>query len=257
MSSNSPQTAHKKNALEFKSSSLSVPVLVLFDPDPFTVKQQLKEKIQQAPDFFKNSPVLVDIQAVKDSTINIVETINIIRELKLLPIGLCNGTKAQNEAALKLDIPVQPSTQTKSVPLPVEETKPVDVESSQEQAGSEPTQEEAEESSSEKKSTMLISQPVRSGQRIYADGDLIIMAQVSAGAEVMAEGNIHIYNRLRGRALAGVRGNTEARIFCNDIQAELISIAGNYKISEDLTDEIKNKPVQVYLKDQALIIEDI
>lgn len=256
MSSNSTQTAHKKNALEFKSSSLSVPVLVLFDPDPYSIKQQLSDKIKQAPDFFKNSPVLVDIQAIKASTINIVETINIIRELQLLPIGLCHGTKAQNEAALKLGIPVQPSTQTKSVPLPVEQTTSVEEESSQEQAGSEPTQEK-EESSSEKKSTMLISQPVRSGQRIYADGDLIIMAQVSAGAEVMAEGNIHIYNRLRGRALAGVRGNTDARIFCNDIQAELISIAGNYKISEDLTDEIKNKPVQVYLKDQALIIEDI
>jgi septum site-determining protein MinC len=73
----------------------------------------------------------------------------------------------------------------------------------------------------------------------------------------MSEGNIHVYNTLRGRALAGVRGNTEARIFCFDLQAELISIAGNYKVSEDLDVTVRNKPVQIYLQDQALIIKDI
>ncbi|KFI21097.1 septum site-determining protein MinC, partial [Nitrosococcus oceani] len=94
----------------------------------------------------------------------------------------------------------------------------------------------------------LITQPVRSGQRIYVSGDLIILAQVSAGAEIMAEGNIHVYNTLRGRALAGVQGNTNARIFCFDLQAELISIAGDYKTSEDLKGTVEKKPVQIYLQ---------
>lgn len=83
------------------------------------------------------------------------------------------------------------------------------------------------------------------------------MAQVSAGAEIIAEGNIHVYSTLRGRALAGVQGDIDARIFCFDLQAELISIAGNYKVSEDLSAEVRNKPVQIYLQDKSLIIKDI
>jgi len=86
---------------------------------------------------------------------------------------------------------------------------------------------------------------------------LIILSQVSAGAEIIAEGNIHVYNTLRGRALAGVQGNEDARIFCFDLQAELISIAGNYKVSEDLDKSVRNKPVQIYLQNEALIIKDI
>jgi septum site-determining protein MinC len=103
----------------------------------------------------------------------------------------------------------------------------------------------------------VITQPIRSGQRVYSQGDLIVLAQVSSGTEIMAEGNIHVYATLRGRALAGVQGDTKARIFCSDLQAELISIAGIYKVSEDLNDSVRNKPVQIYLKDNSLIIKDI
>jgi len=105
---------------------------------------------------------------------------------------------------------------------------------------------------------LLITQPVRSGQRVYAKGtDLIVMAPVGYGAEIMADGHIHVYNTLRGRALAGVRGDTECRIFCRDLQAELVSIAGNYRISEDLEEELRGQPVQIYMRDTALIIESL
>jgi septum site-determining protein MinC len=103
----------------------------------------------------------------------------------------------------------------------------------------------------------LITQPVRSGQRVYAKGDLIVTATVSAGAEIMAEGNIHVYGSLRGRALAGVLGNVDSRIFCSDLQAELISIAGIYQLSDDLSAETAHKPVQISLDKQTLIIKDI
>jgi septum site-determining protein MinC len=83
------------------------------------------------------------------------------------------------------------------------------------------------------------------------------VAQVSPGTEILAEGNIHVYGTLRGRALAGVQGNTEACIFCTDLQAELISIAGNYKIIEDLHQNVRNRPVQIYLDNHALIIKEI
>ncbi|MDD5269375.1 MAG: septum site-determining protein MinC [Methylococcales bacterium] len=237
------------HALEFKSSTFSVPVLVLSSVDLGIIEQQLQEKIKLAPEFFRNSPLVLDLQEINKQGlgINIEELTGIIRKAGLFPVGVRGGNVQQNKQALELLIPVysvhkggvtaENKKQKTITPAPVPEQKTdTDIGIGE---------------------TTLITQPIRSGQRIYAAGDLIILAQVSAGAEIMAEGNIHVYNTLRGRALAGVRGNTEARIFCIDLQAELISIAGNYKVSEDLDDTVRNKPVQIYLQDQALIIKDI
>ncbi|MCK4707100.1 MAG: septum site-determining protein MinC, partial [Gammaproteobacteria bacterium] len=99
----------------------------------------------------------------------------------------------------------------------------------------------------------ILAQPVRSGQQIYAEGsDLIIIGSVSGGAEVLADGNIHIYGSLRGRALAGVSGNTNARIFCIGHEAELVSIAGQFLHSDSLETELWKKPAQYYLEDETL-----
>lgn len=106
--------------------------------------------------------------------------------------------------------------------------------------------------------TKLVTQPVRSGQQIYAQGaDLIIMSQVSEGAEVLADGHIHVYGTLRGRALAGVNGDTSARIFCRSLEAELLSVAGNFVLSEDLRSraEVWKQPTQVFLHDETLKVE--
>ncbi|MDO9047501.1 MAG: septum site-determining protein MinC [Methylobacter sp.] len=245
MSTDSQQNAHHSPALEFKSSTFSVPVLVLASNDAITIEQQLQEKIHLAPEFFKNSPLVFDLQELNknDLDIDVTELINIIRKLGLLPIGIRGGAAQQNQQALELGIPihsghstaVSSGTQKQQTPEPEATPKPQVVAAT----------------------TTLITHPVRSGQRIYASGDLIILAQVSAGAEILAEGNIHVYGSLRGRALAGVQGNTEARIFCSDLQAELISIAGNYKISEDLNSAVFTKPVQIYLQNHTLVIKDI
>jgi len=249
MSIDSHKTTTMPHALEFKSSTFSVPVLVLFGVDLGIIEQQLQEKINLAPEFFRNSPLVLDLQEINKQglDINIAELTGIIRKAGILPVGVRGGNVQQNKQALELLIPVysihsggvsaENKKQKTITPAPVPEPKTdTDIDVTE---------------------TTLITQPIRSGQRIYAAGDLVILAQVSAGAEIMAEGNIHVYNTLRGRALAGVRGNTEARIFCFDLQAELISIAGNYKVSEDLDDTVRNKPVQIYLQDQALIIKDI
>jgi septum site-determining protein MinC len=106
--------------------------------------------------------------------------------------------------------------------------------------------------------TLIIDRPLRSGQRIYAEGDLVILGQVSNGAEVIAEGNIHVYAPLRGRALAGVHGNHAARIFCTCLEPELISIAGIYRTTENpLAADVHGKPVQVRLDDEKLIFEPL
>ncbi len=249
MSIDSQKTPIMPLALEFKSSTFSVPVLVLSNDDLVVIEQQLQEKINLAPEFFRNSPVVLDLQEINKHgyDIDIATLTDVIRKAGLFPIGIRGGNVEQNKKALELFIPIYGShsggvsvenkKQKTIAPVPEPKTdigEDIDV-----------------------ITTTLIDQPIRSGQRIYATGDLVVLSQVSAGAEIMAEGNIHVYNTLRGRALAGVRGNTEARIFCFDLQAELISIAGNYKISEDLDESVRNKPVQVYLQDQALIIKDI
>jgi septum site-determining protein MinC len=246
MSTDSQKKPYKPLALEFKSSTFSVPVLILSSDDLVVIEQQLLEKISLAPEFFRNSPLVLDLQETNKQGYDIDITVltDIIRKAGLLPIGIRGGNIQQNKQALELLIPVysihscgisSAETQKQKTITPAPEPN-IDTDIS---------------------TTTLITQPVRSGQRIYATGDLVILAQVSTGSEIMAEGNIHVYNTLRGRALAGVRGNTEARIFCFDLQAELISIAGNYKVSEDLDETVRNKPVQIYLQDQALIIKDI
>jgi septum site-determining protein MinC len=101
----------------------------------------------------------------------------------------------------------------------------------------------------------IISQPVRSGQQVFAaEGDLVILAPVQPGAEVMAAGNIHVYGPLRGRALAGVNGDENARIFCQSLEAELVSIAGHYKISEDLQGSGWKSAVQLQLRDDLMVV---
>jgi septum site-determining protein MinC len=246
MSKDPQKMPYMPPALEFKSSTFSVPVLVLSSDNLPVIEQQLQEKINLAPEFFRNSPLILDFQEINKQgyDIDIPALTDFIRKAGLFPVGLRGGNAQQNKQALELLIPVysihsggvSTEAQKQKAVIPVPEPK---------------TDAEATTAAT------LITQPIRSGQRIYATGDLVIMSQVSAGSEIMAEGNIHVYNTLRGRALAGVLGNTEARIFCFDLQAELISIAGNYKISEDLDESVRGKPVQIYLQDQALIIKDI
>ncbi|WP_141233635.1 septum site-determining protein MinC, partial [Lysobacter antibioticus] len=102
---------------------------------------------------------------------------------------------------------------------------------------------------------LIQSAPVRSGQQVYADGrDLTVLTTVGAGAEVIADGSVHIYGPLRGRALAGAQGNNKARIFCREFHAELVAIAGHYKVLEDIPKELRGKAVQVWLEDEQIRI---
>lgn len=227
-------------ALEIKTSTFSVPVLVLASNDLAAISQQLQQTVEKAPDFFTHSPVVLDVLALNNNRlpIDLKNLCDIIRNAGMLPIGLRGGNEAQNAIALKLAIP----NYSMHHPVGVEPAKTKAV--------------EAKPAAGTVASVKLHTLPVRSGQRIYSEGDLIVMAPISAGAEVIAEGNIHIYSTLRGRALAGVPDNAEARIFCSDLQAELVSIAGNYQVSSNFTAP-KGKPVQIYLHEQSLIIKDI
>lgn len=247
MTTDTKQAPYHPPALVFKSSTVSVPVLVISNNDLLTIEQQLQDKISLAPEFFKNSPLVFDVQELNKQAldIDISALVKMFRELGLLPIGIRGGNAQQNQQAIVMGIPVH-SIHSSSSASELQKARMIT-----------PMPEPEPEHKEDVPATTLITQPIRSGQRVYAQGDLIILAQVSSGSEIMAEGNIHVYATLRGRALAGVQGDTKARIFCSDLQAELISIAGIYKISEDLNESVRNKPIQVYLQDNTLIIKDI
>ncbi len=251
MSTDTEAPIYTKSALEFKSSSFSSPVLVIHTTELKQITHQLKEKIAQAPEFFKNSPVLIDLQHCNDDEhpIDLGQLITTLHAEKLFPIGISSANEDQKLIAIKYHIPVHTIRGTHS---DISTTKSVSTQNKP-QEGTEKTK----DGTINAIENMLISHPVRSGQRIYAKGDLTILSHVSAGAEVMAEGNIHVYGALRGRALAGVQGNPESRIFCSALQAELVSIAGHYKTSEDLDKLEQHQPTQISLQDQALIINNL
>lgn len=252
MSIDTEAPIYTKSALEFKSTSFSVPVLLITNPELKQIEHQLEEKIAQAPEFFNNSPVLIDLQDCNHHgyVIDLHNLIKFLHKKQLFPIAISGGNEEQNSLALKLKIPLHT---LRGMNSKTNHTAKI-LENKLEE---EPAQIPLTESVVPVVENMLISQPIRSGQRIYAKGDLTILSHVSAGAEVMAEGNIHIYGALRGRALAGVQGNIESRVFCSTLEAELISIAGHYKVSDELENYEKNKPTQIFLQNQSLIIEHL
>ncbi len=237
--------SHSSPVVEFKSSTFSVPVLSLASNDLILIEQLLNEKIKLAPEFFKHSPVVIDLSEVnkKQLVLNFDALATLIHKADLFAIGIRGGNDEQQTQAIKRGIPVNATPTGEAKELKTDTSKSIKA----------PVDTELENDSQ----TVLLTKPVRSGQRVYSHGDLIVLAQVSAGAEILAEGNIHVYGALRGKALAGVQGNIEARIFCSDLQAELISIAGNYKISDDIHGAVANTPVQIYLQKNTLVVKPI
>lgn len=249
------------SVLEFKSSTFFAPILILFNNDIVGIEEALEKKIKLAPEFFKDSPLIIDLSEINKHSkeIDFIQITQLLRRVGFFPVGIRGGNERQNQQAREIFIPIDTVRELTNLILTDEKNKPEVVQKSDFQAMP-TTKQEAIHAIPSKPvyvAATLVTQPVRSGQRIYASGDLVVMSQVSAGAEIMAEGNIHVYNTLRGRALAGVHGNTAARIFCFDMQAELISIAGDYKTSEDLNKQTYQNPVQIYLQNHALIITEI
>jgi septum site-determining protein MinC len=233
---------------ELKAGTFTLPVLRLFGSDMDAVAEQLEVKVSQAPDFFRNAPVVVDLKDLRagEGAVEFPLLVGLLRGYGMIPVGIRGGTAAQNRAATAMELAILADTLVRraaeaaqssaAVARPAVEQPPV-----QHNGGS---------------SFKLVSRPIRSGQRVYAaGGDLTVIGAVSSGAEIMADGNIHVYGTLRGRALAGVKGDTQARIFCQNLQAELVSVAGHYRISENMGPEIKGQPVQIYLNERTLHID--
>jgi septum site-determining protein MinC len=247
---------------QLKGSTVTVVVLELRHYIPERFSQQLHERIEQAPSLFQGSPVVVNLEQIDREAPppDLAEMLQHCRDAGLRPIAFRGVDAALAEAAAATGLAVLPTT-------PLRERRPVpeaEPEAEPQKAVPEPEAEKAEpevrlesapQAVATPRSTRTITRPIRSGQQVYAEGgDLIVLSQVSEGAEVLADGNIHIYGALRGRALAGVHGDASARIFCQHMDAELISVAGHFLLSDAIDGDVRHKPVQVALEGEALHI---
>lgn len=226
---------------QLKGSLFTLTVLQLqqIDKDGFT--QQLDRLVRQAPNFFQYTPVVIDLQAVQStkSPIDFDWIITQLRHRNMIPVGVRNGNSQQQQAARSAQLAIFNATKSNASSSELPNV-----------SSSAPTL----------KPTLMIHKPIRSGQQVYAQGgDLIVTAAVSPGAELLADGNIHVYGPLRGRALAGIQGDAQARIFCQSLAAELISIAGSYMLMPHESTQQTNyhRPHQVYLETDKLIISPL
>jgi septum site-determining protein MinC len=208
---------------------------------------ELAQQVERSPRFFRHAPVVLDLNGAEGfvTAAEFDRAGKVLGEHTLALVGVQNAEPAQLEAAAGAGLAsFAPSATQPSRRAPLPASAPV---------ASVPAAAPAPRAT-----TRLVTTPVRSGTQIYARGaDLVITASVSPGAELVADGNIHVYGPLRGRALAGASGDAGARIFCSRLEAELVSIAGRYLVSEQLPPEQRGFPVQIALVDDQLTITRI
>lgn len=231
------QTDAAKNTFEIKSANFPLVALLLKSHDLAAVACDLTRRFGDTPDFFDNDALLIDLtplQAIANggaAPIDFAALLALLASYRLLPIAVKGGSPEQMAQAVKAGLVLAPDAHLLTTRA-----------ASADQATQAPTL---------PLSAMILDKPLRSGQQFYAKGrDLIVLSMVNPGAEVIADGNIHVYAPLRGRAIAGANGNTDARIFALSLDMELLSIAGVYRTSETpLPTDVAGQPAQVRLID--------
>jgi septum site-determining protein MinC len=231
-------------AFELKDLSLPLVTVVLHQADPAVLADELQQRLGDTPNFFGDDPVVLDLAPLREreEPLAFAELVAALRAHRMRPSLVTGGNAAQMADALVAGLPAAPAEAAPSRPRTVEVEVIREVEVVREVPLHVPT--------------LVVDKPLRSGQQAYAKGgDLIVHAAVNAGAEVLADGNIHVYGPLRGKAIAGSRGNTEARIFTTCLEPELIAIAGVYRTTETpLPKDVAGKPAQVRLVDGVLVM---
>ena len=240
-----------RTPLDLKSAQLSVVAMVLKTVDVAAVAAELAARSADDPEFFDNDPVLIDLSAVQaeEQPIDFAALVQLLRSHRTQPVAVRGGNPAQMQAAHAAGLvaaPDMPAARAqprevirevvREVQVPVEVPVPAPA-----------------------PGALVVDKPLRSGQQVYARGsDLVVLAMVSFGAEVIADGNIHVYAPLRGRAIAGARGDTSARIFSTCLEPQLVSVAGIYRTTEtELPDNVRGKAAQVRLDGEKLLIDPL
>jgi septum site-determining protein MinC len=241
MASERKLSSTREKCFRFKASFSPCLSIELLRNDMSAIETELADMVTRTPNFFVGSPVAIDLEKMAAS-----EQLDFERLKKLflshgmIPVGIRGGHQDQQNAAGLAGLPL----------VNIGKSTSMETIKTRSSAKSEPVKTET---------TKLITTPIRSGIQVSAkESDLIVTAQVSHGAELVAAGHIHVYGVLRGRALAGAHGNKEARIFCRQLEAELVSIAGYYLTKEEMSSiPVSDNMIQIYLENEQLQIKAV
>lgn len=229
----------------FKGRMMTLTVVEIREDDCDRIATLVEEQLARAPGFFTRLPVLLSLP---DAVPDLMRVAEIMAAAELVLIGVLDPSEAAAEAARQAGLGV--------VESPVRSAKPAESTGKSREPARQSPAAAPEPEAPARTPTRLVTKPVRSGQQIYArGGDLVIATSVSEGAEVLADGHIHVYGALRGRALAGASGDAEARIYCKRFEPDLVAIAGCYKVADAMDEGVRSKPVQVRLENDNLLIE--
>jgi septum site-determining protein MinC len=251
-----PRSDHRSGKLravssELRFGQLGIAQLALRTLDPAQIWAELDARVKAAPQLFTLAPLVLDLGQLPElpDADALRRLLAAIREAGLLPVGVAHGSADSDALARALDLPL--FAKLRDVPAKAE---PAPMPAAAMPAATPATAPKSTATTAPLHPAGLHhAEPVRSGQQVYArDRDLTLTAMVGNGAEVIADGSIHVYGTLRGRALAGAQGDAGARIYCQNFQAELISIAGQYRVFEDIPAALRGKPVQAWLEDDKL-----
>lgn len=225
-------------SFKLKGRLYTLTVLHIFNTDLALFTEQLADAVQRAPRLFDQTPVVLDCAAIVEVPLELDLFCQKMRQFGLYPVGVQNSSPLIQAAAQKLGMPLLNASSQHDKPIKERKAAAVEVRQTPETA-----------------KAKLHTAPIRSGQQIVSNGDLIVTSTVSHGAELLAEGHIHVYGSLRGRALAGITGDKQARIFCQALEAELVAIAGIYCLSEAM--QKVQGPCQIFLQDDCIQIEPL
>jgi septum site-determining protein MinC len=243
---------------ELKIGQVGIANLRIRTLDVAKLAEEMRGRVQRAPKLFARAAVVIDFGGLAQTpdVATARALIDGLREAGVLPVALAYGTSETERLAEALGLPLLAKfrAQYERSDEPAA-TETVAAARREPPAPAEKPAEAKPASAAAAAPGLIQSTPVRSGQQVYAaNRDLTVLTTVGAGAEVMADGSIHIYGPLRGRALAGAQGNEQARIFCREFHAELVAIAGHYKVLEDIPKDLRGKAVQAWLENEELKI---
>ncbi|PID65824.1 MAG: septum site-determining protein MinC [Gammaproteobacteria bacterium] len=260
----------KNTMLTFKSNLPTFTLLQLHSQDIDSIKVMLRDKFKQAPMMFIGMQLIADLTAFEQEelTLSIKELQSFLLGEGVNLVAVMSNKQTHRQLAVEQGVGAIPlvelSTENKKLkkvikkitePTPTAVNQPAATTKKAGKAGNYDVPRkiaEHQESVDISLGNQLVKHTVRSGQRVYSRGDLTVVGSVSVGAEVISDGNIHIYGALRGRAIAGAKGDENACIFCHKLEAELISIAGNYKPNEEIDEQYRHKMVQISLEDEKI-----
>lgn len=232
---------------EIKSATLPLVALLLKSPDLRLLAEELQARFGDMPEFFDHDPLVIDLAPLRgDGQVPFADLVQLLKAHRVMPVAVKGGSDEQMRAALAAGLAAANEViEGGGARAPTPALPP----GGREQQPAPPVPAGA----------LVIDRPLRSGQQVYARGrDVVLLAMVNPGAEVIADGHVHVYAPLRGRAIAGARGNEEARIFTLCLEPELVSIAGTYRTSEvPWPHMLRSKPAQVRLAGDKLVLEPL